>query len=102
MNWLPSRIPRVRVRIRLVIDWEDRTCEDGCLGAFNIQLDNLTILHVYDPISLRRELVVVGHNDKGRTASLVQFAHQAEQSFASVGVQIAGWFVGEYQIRLLE
>lgn len=43
----------------------------GMPGAFNIQLDNLTILHVYDSISLCRELVVVGHNDKGRTASLV-------------------------------
>ena len=76
--------------------------EEGRSADLSITLDNLTILHVYDSISLCREFVVVGHNHKGRTASLVQFAHQAEQSFASVGVQIAGWFVGEYQIRLLE
>ena len=71
MNRLPSRIPRGSGEHKIDRWWENRTCEEGRSTAFSIKLHNLTILHVYDSISLCREFVVVGHNDEGRTTSLV-------------------------------
>ena len=79
-----------------------KICERGGLSSDGeSSSDDLSVLHVDNAIGLGRELVVMRDDHEGRAARLAQRAHQSEQSVPAVGIKVAGWFIGQDNIRLL-
>ena len=65
-------------------------------------LDDLAILHMQDPISLSRELVIMGDNDEGSAPSFIELTHEREEGVSGMGVQIAGRLIGQHEVGLLK
>jgi len=79
-----------------------KICERGGLSSDGeSSSDDLSVLHVDNAIGLGRELVVMRDDHERRTARLAQRAHQSKQPVSAVGVQVAGRFISQDNIRLL-
>ena len=65
------------------------------------QSDDLAILHVNDTVGLGGELVVMRDDHERRSPCLVQGAHQPEQPFPAVCVEVPGRFISQDQVRIL-
>ena len=66
------------------------------------ELDDLTILHVHDPVCLGRELIVMGDDHEGRPSGLVQFTHHRKERVPRMRIQISCWFISQHKIWLLQ
>ena len=65
-------------------------------------VDDETILHQYLAVGQVGEFFVMGNNDKGLFKIAAQVDKQLVQ-FAGVGrVEVAGWFIGQYQSRVID
>ncbi len=55
-----------------------------------------------DPLRLLGEFDIVGHQDKCGASTGVQVEEQAHDVLTGLGIQIAGWFIGEENARLID
>lgn len=57
---------------------------------------------MHNPVGLGGQFVVVGDDDEGCSASLIQFTHHREERLARMRIQIACRLIGQYQIGFLQ
>jgi hypothetical protein len=53
------------------------------------------------PIASLRKIVIVGHDNKSFLAFAGQAEKQVHNRVAGLGIEIAGWFVGENDVGII-
>ncbi len=59
-------------------------------------IHNLAVTHVQDAMSVGGGFGIVRDHDDGLAEILIELAEQAEDSFRTLGIEVAGGFIGQY------
>lgn len=78
----------------ILLHRQDRLGSLNCLISRHSTIDKLD-----DAPTLFCDAQVVGHYDEGRVELSIESPQQVEYVVGSSGIEISGWFVGEYEHR---